>query len=673
MQDEYMVDGGDRSLRTMMDDSYRYAYTVNASFWAEGTIDKRFKAGDQSLWATVYGEEPFYRRRRFFFNLIRRHINMIAGHQRKNRKSLAALPVEMGDEKLADQFTKMFMWQTRVSGAHEYLSQAFEGGALDTGMALIHTYPDYSKDPVNGDIACDYVAYNNFLIDPYWRKQDLSDCNFVWRRRWVSTEAACALLPSREKEIRKMRPQGAKDGKFPVQAELITYDKSYLHTYDEYHYLDQREALLVIDLQTGETSEWQGDESELQEILQSQPWLTSKKISKSTVKLVIALNDKIMYHGPNLLNIDRYPFVPVVGYYDPDLRAYAWRCQGVVRNLRDAQYLYNRRKVIELDILESQCNSGWVVPAGVVADHRELFKTGQGQVINLKQGKTPADLERIQPPQVPPSMIELSRALAQDISEISGVNEELLGSAEDDKAGILAMLRQGAGLTTLQTLFDRLDYSYKLLGRIWLEAFPKMFTVGKVKRILGEEPHPRFFESDLSKYDIAVEEAMLSSTQKQLQLKQLLYFREAGIAIPDRAIINAATIENKTELLKVIDEQEQQQQQMQQQQIEAQAQQTQMDMAAKQSKAQADQAKAQELLASADEKKARLAEIEASAENKSAEADLKLVRELSELEDLEFGRMQKLLDMAQQIRQERAQAESGQIIYNNLNPGDQNG
>ena len=34
----------------------------------------------------------------------------------------------------------------------------------------------------------------------------------------------------------------------------------------------------------------------------------------------------------------------------------------------------------------------------------------------------------------------------------------------DEKAGILAMLRQGVGLTTLQRLFDQLDRSQKLLG-----------------------------------------------------------------------------------------------------------------------------------------------------------------------------------------------------------------
>jgi len=61
-------------------------------------------------------------------------------------------------------------------------------------------------------------------------------------------------------------------------------------------------------------------------------------------------------------------------------------------------------------------------------------------------------------------LLQVSDIIGKEIPLLAGANEELLGSATDDKAGILSMLRQGAGLTTLQGLFDQLDYSQKLLG-----------------------------------------------------------------------------------------------------------------------------------------------------------------------------------------------------------------
>ncbi len=98
-----------------------------------------------------------------------------------------------------------------------------------------------------------------------------------------------------------------------------------------------------------------------------------------------------------------------------------------------------------------------------------MFLSGQGKGLALKDEANMTDVQQIIAPQVPPSMIQLSEILAREVQEISGVNEELLGSASDDKAGVLAMLRQGAGLTTLQILFDQLDHSQKLLGRIMID------------------------------------------------------------------------------------------------------------------------------------------------------------------------------------------------------------
>src|SRR5208283_5348348 len=112
----------------------------------------------------------------------------------------------------------------------------------------------------------------------------------------------------------------------------------------------------------------------------------------------------------------------------------------------------------------------------------------------------------------------------------------------DDKAGILSMLRQGAGLTTLQTIFDKADYTQRLYGKIRLEAIRKNFSKGKIATILGHEAGPKFFSNHAQKYTIAVEEGNYSATQRQTELQQLLHFREIGIPIANKSIVNAAII-----------------------------------------------------------------------------------------------------------------------------------
>lgn len=636
-----------KDLKQMMDWFYQSNYTTNSTYWLQGAIDKRFKVGDQQLYNQVYGQNS-QNVQKFFFNLIRRHINMICGFQRKNRKSTITMPQSGNDESLADDYNKVLRWCDDRDGFQEYLSQAFEG-ACDTGETLLHLYPDFTFDPISGDLFTDAVSWNNYLIDTYTRKQDLSDCNGIWRRRWTSKQMAKMLLPGYSKEIDKMKPGGMKDGRFPVQAELQNVAINNLFTYDEFYYRTTRRGKIILDPISGEAVEWEEDETadkdEMERVLYQQPWLKVKEVDIPTVKLVISLSDKSVYHGKNLLGIDEYPFVPTQCYIEQDIQAYAWRKQGIIRNLRDSQFLYNMRKIIELQILQSSLNAGWIYPVDVVPDAKCFRQSsgGDGFLIPLKAGHLPNEIQRIEPVSIPQSLIELSNSLAEDITKISGVNEELLGSATDDKSGILSMLRQGAGLTTLQTIFDKLDYTQRLYGKIRLQAIRKNFSKGKIRNILGHEADPRFFTSHSQKYAIAVEEGNYSTTQRQMELQQLLHFKQIGMAIPDKSILRAAFITNKRQVIADMEEQNQQQQQQQQAQAEQQAQLDESKIMAGMAKARLDMAKEQESYA-------KVVDINASALHKQTQADLDTVKAMIELEDLDLANFRSNLELAEYIK-----------------------
>lgn len=642
------TDVNSKNLKQMMDWFYQSNYTSNSALWLQGAIDKRFKVGDQAIYSYMAGTSYNNNYARFFINLIRRHCEMICGFQRKNRKNTITLPVHEVDDPLADDYNAVMRWVDDRDGFQEYLSQAFEG-CIDTGMTMLFCYPDYTYDPISGDLFTDAVSYNNYLIDQYFRKHDLSDCNGIWRRRWTSKEGAKLLLPGYAKEIDKMNPSKMKDGRFPVQAELQNAAINNLFTFDEYHYRTTREAQIILDPKTGEAVEWEQEEDDspdlIKQVLQQQPWLIVKKQQVPTVKLVIALGDKIVYHGPNLLGIDQYPCVPAICYHEPDIPQYSLRVMGKIRNMRDAQFLYNMRKVIELQIMQSSINAGWIYPVDAVTDPKAFRQNsgGEGFLIPLKAGRTPADIQRIEPVAIPASLIELSKILAEDITKISGVNEELLGAATDDKSGILSMLRQGAGLTTLQTIFDKLDYTQRLFGKIRLQAIRKNFSKGKIRNILGHDPDPRFFTSLSQKYAITVEEGNYSATQRQIELQQLLNMKELQMPIANKSIIRAAFISNKKQILQDMEEEVQQQMQAQQQQAQQQA-------MIDQAKIQTEQAKSMDLQMSAMERRAKIDQIEAEAEHKRAAADLDIVKQMVELEDMDLANFRASLEMAEIIK-----------------------
>ena len=639
----------ERGLKLRMETTYAQSITINQSFWSEADIDARFKAGDQTLWNDIYGNLPAFRRRVFNFNRIRRVCNMVTGYQRRNRKSTVITPIENSDEETASQFSKAVLWAMEKDNTLDTISQAFDG-AVTTGMNLLSIWMDYRSDPINGDIRVDNVSYNGYLIDPFFKKHDLSDCNFIWTRKWLTKTQIKSLLPDKKTEIDALSSSANRDGKFQFMPEAYNYGMEDLLTYDEYWYRDYRTQKLLVDVKTGETMEWKGGKEELNLFLETYPELTVIENEVQTCKLGIVVQGHVMYHGPNPMGIDEYPFVPVLGYYDPQIPYFPWRIQGVVRGLRDAQYLYNRRKVIELDILESQINSGWKYKENALVNPDDVFLQGQGRGLALKEEANMSDVERIQAPAVPQSMIELSKILGDEIQQISGVNEELLGSAEDDKSGILSMLRQGAGLTTLQILFDQLDNSQKNLGRIFLSLIQANFSPGKMKRITSSEPTPQFYNKAFGKYDAAVEEGLNTSTQRQMQFKQLLALRELGVPVPTNLLVESSTLQNKKELVDAIGEQEASQSQMQDLQLQMTIKEQMAKIKDLESRAEANAGLGLERASRVQENRALAIERLAESEKDKELGMLHKVNAMKELESMDLAQLEQLLKLSEYVK-----------------------
>ena len=644
-------DEKDKGMVARMEAFYAESITINQSFWQEADTDTRFEAGDQTLWNDLYGNLPANRRRQFNFNRIRRIVEMIYGHQRKNRKSTIVVPIENGDAETADQFTKIMMWIAKTEGMLETISDSFHG-ALVTGMNLMQVWLDYRTDPVNGNIKIDNCDYNSFLIDPYFRKHDLSDCNGIWKRSYLTKRECISMLPSKTEEIMGLYANDNRDGKFQFMPETYNYGMKNLLSYDEFYYRDYRSQRMLVDTQTGETMEWRSsDNDRLKEFLRTYPTVTVLDQDVPTVNLAIVVQGKVMYDGPNPLGIDKYPFVPTFAYYEPQMPYFPWRIQGVVRGLRDAQFLYNRRKVIELDILESQLSSGWIYKENALVNPKDVFQSGQGRGIALKSEAQMTDVQQIQAAQIPSNNLEVSQLLGKEIQEISGVSEELLGSASDDVAGILSMLRQGSALTTLQSLFDNLDRSQKLLGGLIIDVVQANWTPGKVQKILeGKNPSPQFYNKAFGIYHAAVEEGLNTTTQQQMQFAQMLNLRQAGVPISDKDLIEAATLQKKKDIVENMVQAQAQQQQNQQQLAQMATLQQQAQANALDAKAAADRGLAIERASRVEENKALAEERRAEAVKDEDMALLNKVRALKELEEIDIAHIERLVKMANALK-----------------------
>jgi len=643
----------DQEIISRLSKIHSETYQSINSFWREAMIDTRFYTGDKTLWDELYTDLPVYMRKGFSFNKIMRLVNMLSGYQRRNRNSIVAIPVECSDQKTADQLSKILVWANNKNKANETLSEAFHG-ALITGLNLLHVYIDYTDDAFSGDIKVENYGFNGFLIDPYFTKTDLSDCRYIWTRKFLDQDQVISLFPDREDEIKNIKPISQKDTYFQFLPQ--NYDTTICgsYSYDEFYYKYFRTATMIIDEETEQQIEYTGKKDNLNYILSINPKLKTKKVKIPTVKLAIIVNGHVFYDDLNPMKIDKYPFVPIKCYHHPELPYFSNRFQGIVRGLRDSQFINDRRQRILLDFLESNVNSGKKVMEDSLIDDRDAFKNGNGQVFFIKKD-APLGMESIQQlqaPSVPSGFMESIQLMDKNMIEISGVNEELLGSAEDDKAGILSMLRQGAGLTTQQIPFDHLDESMKVLGEIEIELIQKNFSQIKVSRILNEEPTQEFYNKNFDKYDCVVSEGINTPNQQMMAFKQGLYLKELGMPISSKFLLEMSQFQNKTEVIEDVLQQEQQQQQIAQQQQQLQMMELQARAKLADARAEADYGLGIERVSRIDENRELAIERRAQAIENISDSKLNRIKAISELEDIDLSKLQKMIDILKSIEQE---------------------
>jgi len=646
---------------------YNEALLVNQAFHNEANIDARFNAGDQIL-VSEYYNIPLKTRKNFYVNRIRPVTNLIVGYQRANRKTIIVKPVELRHQQGADQYTKLMSAILRNADGYSIISEAYEG-AVVTGLNLLEIYVDYSDDPVSGDIRIENCAYNSFFIDPYFRKKDLSDCNGILKRSFLAKETCKRLVPDKADEIDSFSGN-YKDDKFNYMPEASRFRKDLL-AYDEYYYRDYRKRVLLIDKQTEDKLEWRGTEAELREQLAQYPDVEVQRDEIPTVKLAILVNGHVVYNGENPLGIDDYPFVPVFGYFDPNLNDFSLRIQGVVRAMRDSQFLYNRRIILEQNSLEARANVGYIYKEDSLVDPQEPLNPFDGKMIRLKKGADMGDFITMAPQDIPESHFRLNEVHEKNLMYVSGANEELMGMAEDDKAAILAKLRQGQGLVTLQTLFDQLDNSLQNLGATMVQIIQNNYTPAKVMRILDEEPVQEFYDKVFAKYKISIEEGFDTATQRQEEFLRLIYLRDKGIEIPDASIIKAASLQNKDELINAINEQKQQAQQIQEQQAQINAQEQQATMNMMNARAQADIANARKRDSESEKDKFDMIKEAMDTNRQEQKSDLEAIKVLKDLEQSDPDKIDELVALMRIIQQERKEMHSDVKSSDLASPEDQ--
>lgn len=664
----YLVPTNDRVAQWMQ--FYYDAWRTWGILYAECYRDLRAYAGDN--WTNLEKTKLLRQNRMILeLNKIRRVVNLYSGYERENRTATVAAPVESSDSETADLLSNVMYYVYDKGNADYIISEAFDH-ALKTGISILGLYMDYSRDKVNGDIKFYWKPFNALMLDPYFTKRDLSDCDMASTRDLLSKEAIKALLPWVPPEDIDSIPTGIRDNKFQYLGIYRQYNSTYiaknLCTYDQFWKRINKVQKYLVDEETGVSEEWNGtreEEKELLQLLELTPSIKLITSHKRSVELNIIVGGRLLYSGPDPTGLDNFPFVPVLLYFEPLIDTYELKIQGIVRSIRDAQRQYNRRHSQIIDLMESIINTGWITKNGAVLDPTMLMQAGQGRQIVVNEGyDVNADVREITAPNIPPGYLQYQDIMDKNIMEIPGGSDELLGlssTGDSQVSGKLAEVRASNGLKGNRGIFDNLEQTKKYLGKLVIEAIQKNYSPGKIERITKQQPTEEFFSGQFEEYDCVIKQAVKTATQQEAYYYQLLQLVAMGAPIPWDEILKVAPLQGNTKLHEMLRQQQEQQQQAAEQEQEEVQIQRQMQMAQiNQSTALAQERRAR-VLSDIGLAKERISE----SEQNYAKAFLDNAKTIAEIQDMPRKRVLDVLELASSLQQ-KEQKEVGEQINQDM-------
>lgn len=652
--DPSLYTNGFLGVKKMMDEYYTSSSSVYQAYWNQANIDQRFASGDQKVLSGLEGE--YYQNQKFVFNIIHQYRQTILGHQSRNRKSSIVVPIEDRYQQVADDYTGCLIWSMQADNMLHKITDAFDI-AITSGQCMMHRWIDKSEDPVDGTIRIKNYAPTTILQDPWWRNRDLSDCRFLWTRDFVTARQIKFMCPWLKDDLGIIPKSYNSSIRFTFMPESYQVQRRRKdnYAYDQFYYASDRDAILTHSHSRGETYEFRGDKDDRRMWIdmefsdEEKEDLEEIRTRKPCVRLAISINDRVLYDEEHS---DRYPFTPMLAYFEPNSVNFNYRFYGITRIIRDLQYLFNRRMQIQLDVLESLPTSGVNVVEDALIDKMDAFKQGAGQVRVIRKGKIISEsIQDMQPPRVDASALKMTDDLNGLSRQLLGINDEILGMADDSKAGITEMLRQGASLTTLNPLFDSLDLSQKMLSRALIGDIQDHFSESKVARILGRPATKEFWNINVKKFDVEIEDGLNTSTQKQMQFAQALMLkREAEVPISPQMMLKISTLQNKQEFIDDVE----QQMKMQMEQAQAQAQ-SEQEVAKAQAALYSTQAEAQksyamEKLSKIVDNQQEAVERSARAELEQDEAVLKQVEALKKLQEIDLSNLEKFVNIINALK-----------------------
>lgn len=521
----------------------------NARWYSDAKTDYDFEAGRQ-LNTEDEAKLEAAGRLHVTFNRVKPTVDVICGMEVQNRQEVKCFPrttaspypevdpatgQEMppkptdDDAEVNEGMSEAIRWARDNCDAEDEESDAFRDTVI-AGMGWTETRMDYETDP-EGRIAVERDDPMEMVWDCAATKRNLDDARRLGRiRRDIAIEDARSMFPGVDDT--DLHAGWAQEGQ--DDADSIDHDREKARSYGNQGTKEKPRARVTIVI-----AEWHETATKYQVInpADGQPIIVDKKKLEAFEKIIdpqtgqpiqltsSPVKERCWYRaflGSKLLGkVQKAPcesspsYRCITGYRDRNRKQW----YGIVRHMRDPQKWANKFFSVALEQIAT-AGKGLLAERGAFEDDKkaeqEWAKTGN--ITWLKTGM----IERVAPKPQPPMLTGLADLMTlslQAIRDVTGVNQEALGSTDRTQAASLEYQRTKQASVILSSLFDSLRRYHKENGRLLIWFIREYISDGRLIRILGPNGTPKIIslikQPDTLQYDIVVDEAPSSPNQKE--------------------------------------------------------------------------------------------------------------------------------------------------------------
>jgi hypothetical protein len=538
---------------------------------------ERFFAGDQWEQSDI-NKLKLARRPALTINKIISTVSNVMGEQIYNRAEIGFQPRSGAPQEIANTLAKVFKQISDNNQLEWKRSDMFADGIIGS-RGFLDVRLGF-KDSMQGEVEITNLNSKNVIIDPDGEEYEPGTWNEVFITKWCTADDIAILYNPADAEMLRNREQSF----FPYGYDSISSTRDRFGTRINPMYSGDHEMSSVLrnirvierqhrmlDRQKHFMSPETGD---MRPIPADFPrdkiaWFVEKYGFQVTTKLVKRIRWTVIADNFELHDDwSPYKHFTVVPYF-PYFRK--GNTIGLVENLLGSQELLNKTSSQELHIVNTTANSGWMVQSGGLTNMtpEDLETRGAETGLVVETNGPPREvLEKITPNAVPTGLDRISYKAEDHIKTISGVSDYMTGQAREDVAAKAIDKNKQSGATGLAKPLDNLRRSDTILATVVLDLVQEHYTEHRLMTItnnrvtdetetfsINEVTPEGTIANDLTvgEYGVIVTSVPQRETMEDSQFDQAVAMREMGVMIPDSVLIDNSRLQNKKEIIKLME------------------------------------------------------------------------------------------------------------------------